>query len=171
MTMRTGEHCELALVPYLREELASEERAAVDRHLGACASCRDALEEFRAVLGALRAESHEPPEIDWHRYRTELRARREASAAQPWSWSMSWSMPRLVPIAATAAVAGLALLFTLRGTVRHDTIGDDLPIFEQTALGSRLDLLKQYDVVENLDLLEDLDLVQDLDETAPVEEG
>ena len=167
MTAGRDEHCELALVPYLREELGAEERALVERHLGTCATCREALEEFRAVLGALRAEPHEPPEVDWRRYRAELRSRREARAARGWSWRM----PRLLPVAATAAVAGVALLLTLRGGARHNAVGDDLPIFEQTALGSRLDLLKQYDVVENLDLLEDLDFVQDLDETAPVEQG
>jgi hypothetical protein len=80
-------------------------------------------------------------------------------------------MPRLVRALALAAVALLALVFTLRSGIRHDHAGDDLPVFEQTALGSRLELLKHYDVVDNLDLLEDLDLVQDLDDDAPVEQG
>jgi len=167
MTARREEHCELALVPYLRGELAADERKLVDRHLASCTDCREALEGFRAVLAGLRAEPHEPPDVDWRRYRAELRAKREALDAR----GSRWALPRLVPVFATAAVAGVALFFTLRGTIRREGPGDELPIFEQTALGSRLDLLKQYDVVENLDLLEDLDLVQDLDEVAPVEQG
>jgi anti-sigma factor RsiW len=168
VTAQWEEHCELALVPYLRGELAADERELVDRHLGACAGCREALEGFRAVLAGLRTEPHEPPEVDWRRYRAELRAKREASSDVRGS---TWAIPRLVPVFATAAIAGLALFFTLRGTIGREGPGDELPIFEQTALGSRLDLLKDYDVVENLDLLEDLDLVQDLDDVAPVEQG
>jgi len=170
MKSKPSRHRELALVPYLRGELAAEERADVESHLGACASCRAALDDFRAVIDALRAEPHEPPDIDWRRYRSELRAKRETREAG----ASAWGLPRLVPVFATAAIAGLALFFTLRGTISREGAGDELPVFEQTALGSRLDLLKHYDVVDNLDLLEDLDLVQDLDDTAgeaPVEQG
>jgi len=167
MTSRHDEHCEPALVAYLRGELAVEERARVRDHLVACNDCRGALEAFRAVFDSLRAAPHEPPEIDWRRYRSELRAKHEARHGGV----STWSLPRLVPVFATAAVAGLALSFMLRGAVDHRGPGDDLPIFEQTALGSRLDLLKNYDVVENLDLLEDLDLAEAIDDAAPVEQG
>jgi hypothetical protein len=76
-----------------------------------------------------------------------------------------------VPVAATAAIAALALVFALRGDFRRPTQGEDLPVFEQTAIGRHLDLLENLSVVENLDLLEDLDVVQDLDDLPQVNEG
>jgi anti-sigma factor RsiW len=162
----SGDGFEIALIPYLRGELASEERLVLEAHLVSCASCRDSLEAFRGVLAELRSGAHEPPEIDWRRYRAELYEKREARASRP-RW---WTIPRLVPIV-VAAAASLALLVTLRGGVGGGASGDDMPVFEQTALGSRLDLLENYGAIENLDLLEDLDFVQELDDTAPVEDG
>ncbi len=154
-------HPETELIPYLRGELPAEDQTAVSRHLGECATCRVSLEETRGALEALRAERPAPPEPDWRRYRAELRAKlAERSAPR-------WSLPRLVPIAATAAVAALALVQMLRPGVPPPTSGEDLPPFQEVAIGSHLDLLRDYSVVENLDLLEDLDVVQDLDALAP----
>jgi anti-sigma factor RsiW len=151
-------HPETELIPYLRGELPAEDQTAVSRHLGQCATCRVSLEETRGALEALCAERPAPPEPDWRRYRAELRAALSAPR---------WSLPRLVPIAATAAVAALALVQMLRPGVPPPTSGEDLPPFQEVAIGSHLDLLRDYSVVENLDLLEDLDVVQDLDALAP----
>ena len=79
-------------------------------------------------------------------------------------------MPRIVPVAAAAAIGGLALMLTLRGGM-FGAVDDDLPAFEQTAIGAHLDLLRNYSVVENLDLFEDFEVVQDLDDLSPVERG
>ena len=160
------DHVELALVPYLRGELAGDEHALVERHLESCASCREALAGFRSVVDELRAGPHEPPEIDWRRYRAELRTKLEERAPR------RFALPRLLPMTVAAAIAGLALVFTLGGQGDHAAApSDDLPVFEQTALGDRLELFRHYDVVDNLDLLEDLDVIQDLDDIAPVEQG
>jgi len=158
-------HPETELIPYLRGELATVDRERVGGHLEGCASCRETLESFRAILAGLRAEAPASPEIDWRRYRAELRDKLE-ERSRGWAWSL----PRLAPVAATAAIAGLALVFTLRSHLRHST-PEDLPVFEETAIGSHLEMLQNYPVVENLDLLEDLDVVQDLDRLTPVDEG
>ena len=160
-------HPETELIPYLRGELPAEDRAAVSRHLRDCETCRVSLEETRGALEALRAERPAPPEPDWRRYRVELRAKLAERSAPRWSWSL----PRLVPIAATAAVAGLALVLMLRPGVPPPPSGEDLPPFQEVAIGSHLDLLRDYSVVENLDLLEDLDVVQDLDALSPSSAG
>jgi len=162
----TSRHLDVELIPYLRDELASDERTSVSRHLDECAACRSQLGEVRQTLAALRAQAPEAPEIDWRRYRSELRARLEQRSPRRWAWSM----PSWVPVAATAAIAGLALVVTLRGGILGSA-DDDLPVFEQTAIGTHLDLLRNYSVVENLDLFEDFEVVQDLDDLSPVEQG
>jgi hypothetical protein len=79
-------------------------------------------------------------------------------------------VPRLLPIAATAAVAALAVVLVLRPRMPPPS-AEDLPPFQEVAIGSHLDLLRDYSVVENLDLLEDLDVVQDLDALSPSSAG
>jgi anti-sigma factor RsiW len=161
-------HAETELVPFLRGELRAEEQEAVSRHLQECAICRLSLEETRVVLEALRAERPAPPEPDWRRYRAELRGKLVERSTPRWSWRR---MPRLVPIAATAAVAALALVLVLRPGAPPPPRGEDLPPFQEVAIGSHLDLLRDYPLVENLDLLEDLDVVQDLDAFSPSSAG
>jgi anti-sigma factor RsiW len=164
----TTAHLDTELIPYLRGELAAQDVERLSRHLAQCAHCREDLEDTRRTLEALRAQAPEPPDVDWRRYRAELRRKLDARSARRWSWSV----PRLIPVAATAAVAGLALLFTLRGGLLPTS--DDAPPFEQTEIGTHLELLRNYPVVENLDLFEDFEVVQsldDLDERASVEEG
>ena len=41
------------VVPYLDGRLASEEQAAVERHLTACAECRTRIKDLRGLLGVL----------------------------------------------------------------------------------------------------------------------
>jgi anti-sigma factor RsiW len=160
-------HPETELLPYLRGELRGEEQEAVSRHLHECASCRLSLEETRGVLEALCAERPAPPEPDWRRYRVELRGKLAERSAPRWRWRP----PRFVPVAATAAVAALALVLVLRPGAPPLSSSDDLPPFQEVAIGSHLDLLRDYSVVENLDLLEDLDVVQDLDALSPSSDG
>jgi len=160
-------HPETELIPYLRGDLREEEQESISRHLSDCATCRRSLEEIRTVLEGLRSERPALPEPDWRRYRAELRAKLAERSAPRWSWSM----PRLVPLAATAAVAALALVLMLRPGAPPTPSGEDLPPFQEVAIGSHFDLLRDYSVVENLDLLEDLDVVQDLDALAPSSAG
>ncbi len=155
-------HPETELLPHLRGELRGEEEESVSRHLRECATCRESLEEIRGALEALRAARPVPPEPDWRRYRAELRRKLAARSTPRWSWGV----PRLVPIAATAAVAAIGLLLVLRPSVPESPGGEELP-FQEVAIGGHLDMLRDYSVAENLDLLEDLDVVQDLDALSP----
>jgi anti-sigma factor RsiW len=160
-------HLGTELIPYLRGELAAEAADRALRHLSDCPACRDELERTREVLAQLGADVPEPPEIDWRRYRAELRTR----LAERTERRSGFAFPRLVRIGAMVAVGGLALVLTFRTGLFRSAPGEDLPAFEQTAIGAHLELLSNYPVVENLDLLEDYEVVQDLDALSPVEEG
>jgi anti-sigma factor RsiW len=163
----TSRHLETELIPYLRGELAAEELDRVARHLADCSRCRDELERTREVLAVLRTDMPEPPEIDWRRYRVELRTKLADRTARRWTFAV----PRLVPIGAMAAIGGLALVLTVHSGLFRSAPGEDLPAFDQTAIGTHLELLSNYPVVENLDLFEDYEVVQDLDTLSPAEEG
>jgi len=150
-------HPETALVPYLREQLAPDERARVAAHLDTCAACHRALADARLVLARL-ADRPAPPEPDWGRYRAELRAKLEARTRGA-RW---WRQP--VTIAVSTGLAAAVLLFTLRPTpVEPPRVTGSLTPIDETALGARLDMLKHYDVVQRLDMLDEMENVRNLD--------
>jgi anti-sigma factor RsiW len=142
---------ERELIGYATGALPEPERERVAAHLSACATCRRAVEESRAVLDGLAGGATAPP-LDWGRYQAELRARRQARGRSRW-----WARPLPALVAAGVATAGLVL--ALQGLHRPG----DLAPADESALGARLPLLQQYRVVERLDLLEDLDAIRHLD--------
>jgi anti-sigma factor RsiW len=148
-------HPETAFVPFVREELAPDERARVAAHLAACEPCRAAVAEVRHILGALAA-APAPLEPRWARYRAELRARIDADTRPPRWWRRS------MPVAVSAALAAAVLLFVLR-PAPVDQRPVDLAALEETTIGARLDMLEHYDVVQRLELLEEMDVIRQLD--------
>ena len=160
-----SKHPEPELILYLRGELAAPDRERVAGHLEVCADCRRALVEFRGLLDDLARSVPRPPEIHWGRYAAELRAKLERRG-RSWRW---WLRP--VPLALTAGLAGILLLLAHQGGVRQAGRADDLMAFEETVIGSRLDLLGQYALLERLDLLEDLEVIRQLDRLSPIREG
>ena len=60
MSEAGGIHPREQLSAYLDDELSADERAAVDRHLALCDSCRDQLASLRALSQALRDEEVPP---------------------------------------------------------------------------------------------------------------
>ena len=76
-----------------------------------------------------------------------------------------------MPLALSAALAGVLLLLSVQGGFHQKTIKTDLIAFEEQVLGRRLDLLRRYEVVERLDLLEDFDVIQHLDGLSPTRKG
>jgi hypothetical protein len=146
-------HPDTELTAFAADTLAPAERARVAAHLDACADCRQAVEESRAVLAALAAGGPVPPPIDWGRYGADLRARLQSGRGGSW-----WARPIPAVLAASAATA--VLLLALHGPERRAV---ELAAVEETMLGARLPLLQQYRVVERLDLLEDLDAIRHLD--------
>jgi anti-sigma factor RsiW len=161
----TEPHVDTALVPYLRDELASDEREHVERHLAACAACRAAAADFQAILERLATTAPPVADPDWVRYRAELRARVGASRRTP---RARWLRPLPVGLAAAAAAA-IVLTLTLAQQGRGPN--GDLASLDDAALATRLDLIDTRPVVERLDLLEDLDVIRDLDRLADTREG
>lgn len=145
-------HPDVELTGYVTGALTGAERARVDVHLATCADCRRAIEDTRAVLTGLAAET--PAQPDWGRYRAELRARLQAPRRRTWWW-------RPMPAMVAAGLACVAVLLAVQG--RESPRPVELAAVEETMLGARLPLLEQYRVVERLDLLEDLETIRHLD--------
>jgi len=146
-------HPDTELTGYVTDTLPPAERARVAAHLDACADCRRAVEEGRAVLADLATGVPAPPPIDWGRYRAELRARVQARPRRAW-----WARP--MPAVLATGLATAVLLLAIHGLDRRPV---ELAAVEETMLGARLPLLQQYRVVERLDLLEDLEAIRHLD--------
>jgi predicted anti-sigma-YlaC factor YlaD len=160
-------HPERELIPFLRGELDTAAREGVARHLEGCGACRAALDDAAGLLRDLARTVPAPPEIHWGRYRAEVRERLEARRTARASWRRWLTWP--VPVAASAALAAALLLVTLLPLgpgVQRGPQPLELGALEETAIGSRLDLLENFGVLERLDLLENLDVIHSLDRLA-----
>lgn len=157
-------HPERELVPFLRGELGAAERQRVALHLEGCRECRDTVDDVRRILEDLARAVPAPPEIHWGRYRAELTERLEARRAARASWRRWLTWP--VPVAASAALAAALLFVTLGPIGRRGPQPLELSALEETAIGSRLDLLENFRILERLDLLENLDVIHSLDRLA-----
>jgi anti-sigma factor RsiW len=157
-------HPETELIAYLKDELPPASREAVGRHVDGCAECRETLAAFRGLLQSLGRAAETVPAVHWARYRAELQARLEISAARRRAaW---WRRPLPVAVSAGLVAALLVLAFVGPSAWREERRArtpEGLNGFEEVVLGTRLDLLRQYPVVERLDLLEDLDVIRQLD--------
>lgn len=165
--MRSPSHPEADLIAYLRGELAERDAGRVADHLAACPECTRAVEDFRGILHGLASSIPEPPQIQWGAYRAELREKLEARRR---SWGWQW-LRRPVPVALSAAAAGVLLILGVQSWISRPLGNGDLASLEETVVASRLDLLRQYAVIERLDLWEDLDVVRRLDELYPSRKG
>jgi len=158
-------HPETELSAYAAGHLARDEHARIEQHLAGCATCRQAVADYRLVLAQLRATAPDAPEVVWARYRAEVRARRDARTRR--SWRARWLRPLPVAASSAAAVAA-AIVLWLAVTARPPM---DFAAMEADGLAGRIDLIDKYHVVEQLDLLEDLDVIRNLDRLAPTREG
>src|SRR4051812_25535751 len=151
-------HPETELIPFLRGELAPADHDRVATHVGACAECRNAIEESRVVLDALAARRAPAPAVDWGRYQAEVRARVEARPRRRW-----WARP--VPTLAVASMLTAGVLLSVHGLQRvtDERRPTEVVAMDETTLGAQLPLLRDYRVVERLDMLEDLDVIRQLD--------
>ena len=156
------------LLPYLRGELATAERAAVDTHLAVCAECRDTVRDF-AILAERLARAPEPaPPIHWGAFRAQLHeklARRERPVATGRRWSMG-----PVPATLAAGLAAVLLYLGVLGPGALTPVGNQA-LLEGEVLDGRLDVVSQLDLVQNLDLFEDFDAIDRLDPLAPSQES
>jgi anti-sigma factor RsiW len=154
-------HPDVELIGFLEDDLAAPDRERVAEHLENCGLCRETAADFRELLTALGRSMPEPPDVDWGRYRTELRAKL-VERERRWSilvTARSWLRP--LPLTLTAAAAGILVVLHVGDWNRPQP--PDLVALEQTVIGDRLELLRHYDLVERLELLEDLDVIRELD--------
>jgi anti-sigma factor RsiW len=150
-------HPETELIPFLRGELSPTDHARVAAHVEACEECRLATAESRTVLAVLAARQSGPPPLDWGRYQAEVRARAAVRPRRRW-----WTRP--VPTVAVAAFATAGVLVSVNALQRsNERRPPDGTAIEETVLGARLPLLREYQVVERLDMLEDLEAIRQLD--------
>jgi hypothetical protein len=104
------EHCDEALEEGLRRRLES--------HLGACPSCRQALQRVRNLAAVLAGAARvpEPPEGFWEGQRSRILARARGASAPPPAENRSarrpnWLLAGAVGLAAAAVIAAGILIF------------------------------------------------------------
>jgi anti-sigma factor RsiW len=147
-------HPETEIVPYLRDELPPRDRERVARHLEACPDCRETADAVHEILDHLARAVPAPPEIAWGRFGAELRARLVEAERAPGAWARTiqwWWRP--IPVAGTAALAGVLLLLAVLSPFRQDSLNGSLTAFEEEFVGDRLDLLEDLEVIRDLDAL------------------
>lgn len=159
-------HDETLIVPYLRGELPETERRALEAHLAECADCRATADDFRTTLTALADGAPAPPPVHWGRYRAEITEKLAGRAGRPAASPRWWP----VSIALSGALAGVLIFFAAQDATRESRTAE-LGAVEETVIGGKLDLLRQYSLVERLDLLEDLEVIRHLDGLESVKEG
>jgi anti-sigma factor RsiW len=157
-------HPETEIVPYLRGELPVADRDRVARHLDGCPHCRETADAVRDILEGLARSIPTAPDIHWGRYRAELRQKLEARGARAWWW-------RPLPLAASAALAGIVVVMAVQLTGRQGPPNGDLAAVEEALMGRRLEIVRQSGLLERLDLLEDLDVIRQLDELSTTRKG
>ena len=145
------------LVLYYYGELNGDERSAVEGHIQSCEPCRLYLKEMESVL-PLTVKQDDPPQPFWDDYSREMR-RKLADAQEKRSWWQnvaSWFQPWAVPALATAAVAILALTFTLgKGFFRpKEAPPDDQAFIEMLPVADNLEFFKNMEVLDVMDFLE-----------------
>lgn len=141
--MNTHEQFADDLALYALGALPGEERVALERHLGECASCRRELQTLRgdAALLALSTGGPRPP----------LRSRQrlmEAIAHEPRSRVAARSRPwwALIPVLATGAMAVLAVLFWMQ----NSSLRREVAILRERTLRQQVELQRAREIVSTL---------------------
>lgn len=152
------------LIAHLRGELGADEAAAVARHLEGCPQCRRERDGFQTLLASLSRTAPPPPELDWGRWGAELRARLEAGGGRA-GW-LAGRRPAWVGLTLGLGLlaAGLTVPLGL-GPGRAPEPPEPIAM-DETLVGRRLDLLRDYRLIERLELLEDIEIISQLDRLA-----
>lgn len=148
---------EQELVLYYYGEHGGEERKKVEKHLEACASCRQFLEDLRRLL-PLTVKPDEPSLPFWESYSREMRTKL-ASLGQKNRWRsalVSLFRPWSVPALATAVVLILALTLTFGKRIWRP---QDFPV-EEAGLMEILPMAENVEFFKTMDLLDSLDLLE-----------
>jgi len=146
------------LVLYYYGELNDAERIAVETHIGECAGCGRYLDQMRSIL-PLTVQADNPAQSFWDNYSRELRHKLDEKAQRAW-WQRvkEWLQPWAIPAMAAAAIAVLALTFTLGKGFFH---GNDLPPEDQSLMEA-LPVAENLEFFANMEILDALDLLESL---------
>jgi anti-sigma factor RsiW len=146
------------LVLYYYGELNEAERAAIEAHTGTCSGCRSYLEQIAAILPRT-AQADEPGQAFWDQYSREMRRKLDEAGSRSWrqiiaEWLQSWRVPAM----AAAAVAVMALTFTLgKGFFRaKDAPPEDQSLMEVLPVAENLEFFNNMEMLDAMDLLESL---------------
>lgn len=147
------------LVLYHYGDLEGAERAALRSHLQSCTGCTGFLKDLGALL-PLTVQRDQPPAPFWTDYHRELRRKLWGSTEKK-SWGQAvaaFFQPRWRPIFAAAAVAAMALAFTLGKGIwsSKDLAEDDAAMMEILPVAENLEFFRTMDLLDNLDLLESM---------------
>jgi anti-sigma-K factor RskA len=107
-------HASGAIESYFYGELAGAEQDRVERHIGACAECRAALEDLSAIRAALAARrpAVAPPGGDWSGFMARLD--RETNPVRHVSGRSPWSRAGLMAMAAMLVLVTIGAVLAFR---------------------------------------------------------
>ena len=147
------------LVLHYYGELQGSERRAVEYHMRVCQPCQFYLKELTSVL-PLAVKPDEPPQAFWDNYSREMRRKlTEVNGRKSW-WRnlMAFAQPWTIPICATAAVAILALTFTIGKGFwsARELPQDDDAFMEILPAAENLEFFRNMEVLDAMDFLEDM---------------
>lgn len=162
--MSTHEQFADDLALYALDALPGEERVALERHLGECASCRRDLESLRgdAALLALSTGGPTPP----------LRSRQrlmEAIAREPRSRVARRSRPwwALVPVLAAGAMAVLVALFW----IQNSSLRREIAALDEHATRQQAELQQAREIVATLTATDAMTVTLVASKTPPQPQG
>ncbi len=98
---------------FLSGELTSAERAAYERHLHACAQCREALEEMKEIWGLMEQLPQVNPSVDMRTSILKEAKRkkvREPFFERVFKWIARWTSPRGLAWGLSTAVVAVIVL-------------------------------------------------------------
>src|SRR5215212_3417417 len=97
-----------ALNDYVDGSLGPADRAEIDRHLAACASCRQTVDDLREIVSASRElELREPPIRVWSRVERAIKMERADDVRDPLRVSRSAERRTVASLTWLAAAAAL----------------------------------------------------------------
>jgi hypothetical protein len=156
-----AKHPVTALIPYMRDELASDERAFVALHLEECAECRDLRDSLADVSADLARWIAQIPAPDPLVYRAQLASKLAVHRrAKPQSRRSRFAWVSFAT--AGAAAIALSLVYSIHRQPFMPS-AEDLAT-ENGMLDAGIGLLRDYPVVSHLDLLENYDVIEHLNE-------
>lgn len=151
------------LVLYHYAEITAKDYQRLEAHLMDCVSCREFLQELRAVLSST-SKPDDPPQSFWDNYSKEMSRKLDAVGERA-SWRdllFSFFHPWPVrALAATLVIVSVAAL-TLRERIWHpqqalSTASKQEAWMQIQPVADNLEFFKTMDLLDSIDLLQAID--------------